>query len=155
LLADRIIVLGRNPARIRADFEVNLSQPRDRKSERFVELVDYIYKVLTQPKLEHALPAADTKQATASERVQNKYQMLPHARPGGIAGLLEILIDRGSRDDLYQLADELAMEVDDLLPIVEAAALLNFISLQEGDVEITPDGKSFAEADILTRKILF
>jgi len=47
------------------------------------------------------------------------------------------------------------MEVDDLLPIVEAAVLLNFARLQEGDVEVTPDGRAFAEADILTRKILF
>src|SRR6202034_2317494 len=40
LLADRVIVLGRNPARIRSDFPIELSQPRDRKSQRFVELVD-------------------------------------------------------------------------------------------------------------------
>ncbi len=32
MLADRIVVLGRNPARIRSDFNVRLSQPRDRKS---------------------------------------------------------------------------------------------------------------------------
>ncbi len=39
LLADRVIVLGRNPARIRADFSVELRRPRDRKSERFISLV--------------------------------------------------------------------------------------------------------------------
>ena len=49
LLADRIIVLGRNPGRIRTDFHVLLPQPRDRKSEGFTQLVDYIYKVLTRP----------------------------------------------------------------------------------------------------------
>ena len=32
VLADRIIVLGRNPAHIHADLAVNLSYPRDRKS---------------------------------------------------------------------------------------------------------------------------
>jgi NitT/TauT family transport system ATP-binding protein len=36
--------------------------------------------------------------------------MLPHARPGGIAGLLELLADRGGRDDLYHLATDLSME---------------------------------------------
>ena len=35
LLADRIIVLGRNPGHIRTDFRVQLPQPRDRKSEAF------------------------------------------------------------------------------------------------------------------------
>jgi ABC-type nitrate/sulfonate/bicarbonate transport system ATPase subunit len=41
LLADRVIVLGRNPARIRADFRIALPQPRDRKSAAFFPNVDY------------------------------------------------------------------------------------------------------------------
>src|ERR1700686_5332541 len=49
LLADRVIVLGKNPGRIRSDFEIGLPYPRDRKAARFVELVDYIYKIMTQP----------------------------------------------------------------------------------------------------------
>ncbi|HEV3457539.1 MAG TPA: nitrate/sulfonate/bicarbonate ABC transporter ATP-binding protein [Thermoanaerobaculia bacterium] len=154
LLADRVVVLGRNPGRIRADFEVDLPRPRDRKSRRFLELVDHIYKVLTQPDVEHAPPTGPAARQQAAARTA-AYQMLPHARPGGIAGLLEILIDRGGKEDLYNLADELAMEVSDLLPIIDACSLLKFIRVQEGDVEITPEGKTFAEADILTRKSLF
>ena len=60
MLADRILVLGRNPARIRSDFNVRLKHPRDRKSARFVELVDYIYKVMTEPDVEHTPPDAET-----------------------------------------------------------------------------------------------
>ena len=48
LLADRIIVLGKNPATIRTDFQVALERPRDRKDARFTNLVDYIYRVLTR-----------------------------------------------------------------------------------------------------------
>lgn len=151
LLADRIIVIGRNPASIRADFEVGISQPRDRKSARFVGIVDYIYQVLTQPTLEHSLPPFEI----AKEKTTPRYQMLPHARPGGIAGLVELLIDRGGRDDLYQLANDLVMEVDDLLPIVEAGVLFRFIHVHKGDVEISAEGRNFAEADILTRKVIF
>src|SRR6202451_3580735 len=59
LLADRIIVLGRNPGIVRTDFKVTLPHPRDRKSEAFTQLVDYIYKVLTQPgERPPALPTA-------------------------------------------------------------------------------------------------
>ena len=72
--------------------------------------------------------------------------MLPHARPGGIAGFLELLSDRSGRDDLYKLADELSMDVDDLLPIVEAAELLGFAVLREGDVEITPEGRELCRS---------
>jgi len=81
--------------------------------------------------------------------------MLPHARPGGVAGLVEILDDRGGKEDLYHLAEELLMDVGDLLPILEAATLLAFARSDKGDVEITPKGKAFAEADIPTRKLLF
>src|SRR5579864_1099423 len=47
------------------------------------------------------------------------------------------------------------MEVDDLLPIVEAAALLGFAKSDQGDIEVTPLGKEFAEADIAARKRIF
>jgi len=154
LLADRVIVLGRNPARVRADFPIELAHPRDRKSLRFVELVDYIYKIMTQPDLALAAPSA-TATVTAQKPARQKYQMIPHARVGGIAGLLELLRDRGGKEDLYRLATDLILDAEDLLPIVEASVLLGFATLKEGDVEITTEGIRFAEADILTRKILF
>jgi NitT/TauT family transport system ATP-binding protein len=149
LLADRIIVLGRNPARIRADFRVPFTRPRVRTSAEFLLYVDYIYKLLTQPQFEAAPPTAPEK------RTKAPFQMLPHARRGAIAGLLEFLNDRGGKEDLYQIADELRLEIDDLLPIVEAAALLEFAKSERGDVEITATGKAFAEADIAERKRIF
>jgi len=170
MLADRVMVLGRNPARVRSDFNIRLKHPRDRKSARFVELVDYIYKVMTEPDAEHDLPDAETTAeiimpagGLTKEAIQkqgapvrtSKYQMLPHARVGGIAGLTELLRDRGGREDLFRLAEELVMDVEDLLPILEACSLLGFALLKEGDVQITADGIRFADADIQQRKVLF
>jgi NitT/TauT family transport system ATP-binding protein len=83
------------------------------------------------------------------------YQMLPHARPGGMAGLLELLLDKGGRDDIYRLADDLAFEIDDLLPIVDASQLLGFLKIEEGDAAITPSGTEFANSEILRQKELF
>jgi NitT/TauT family transport system ATP-binding protein len=149
LLADRIIVLGKNPGRIRTDFQVGLPQPRDRKSPGFLHLVDYIYKVLTQP------DAAPQLAPETEKSPRGKYPMLPHARPGGISGMLEILTDRSGHDDIYHLADDLSFEIDDVLPIVEAASMLGFVNVAEGDVEITPVGRQYVEADIAERKDLF
>jgi NitT/TauT family transport system ATP-binding protein len=149
LLADRIIVLGRNPARIRADFRVPLDQPRDRKSAAFVLYVDYIYKVMTQPELELAPPTKGGHKEKAAA------QMLPHSRPGGVGGLLELLNDRGGEEDTYHIAEDLLLEIDDLLPILDAATLLGFAEVNEGDVRITEQGRAYAEADIPTRKELF
>ena len=155
LLADRIIVLGRNPGHIRTDFKVQLPQPRDRKSEPFTNLVDYIYKVLTQPDAKPpALPQTGDGKPVRDQR-QMHYQMLPHARPGGIAGLLEILIDHAGKDDIYKLADDLAFEIDDLLPIVDAAQLLGFLTIEEGDAAITATGTAYANSEILHQKELF
>ncbi len=170
MLADRVMVLGRNPARVRSDFNIRLPHPRDRKSSKFVELVDYIYKVMTEPDVEHILPDAETtaeiivpaggltKEAMKKQGPpvrQTRYQMLPHARVGGIAGLLELLHDRGGREDLFRLSEELVMDVEDLLPILEACVLLGFAWLKEGDVQISPQGMAFADADIQQRKVLF
>jgi NitT/TauT family transport system ATP-binding protein len=156
LLADRVIVLGRNPARIRSDFEIDIPQYRDRKSPRFLAYVDYIYKTLTRPDEELSVPGKAARTGTDGQpRERSKFQMLPHARPGGIAGFMELLTDRSGRDDLYKLADELAMDVDDILPIVDASAMLGFAVVREGDVEITPEGRKFGEADIQTQKEIF
>jgi len=156
LLADRIIVLGRNPGHIRTDFKVQLPQPRDRKSEGFTQLVDYIYKVLTRPDVSpDEAPGHQHPGQKVRDQRQMHYQMLPHSRPGGVAGLLELLLDKGGRDDIYRLADDLAFEIDDLLPIVDAAQLLGFLKVEEGDAVITPAGTEFANSEILRQKELF
>jgi NitT/TauT family transport system ATP-binding protein len=158
LLADRIIVLGRNPGHVRTDFKVSLAHPRDRKSPPFTQLVDYIYKVLTKPDVMPAAVPELVDGRKVRDQRQMHYEMLPHARPGGIAGLLEIVIDLSDQSghaDIYKLADELAFEIDDLLPIMEAAQILGYLKVGEGDVVITPEGREFAESEILKQKELF
>ncbi len=157
LLGDRIVVLGKNPGRIRTDFHVDLPRPRDRKHPRFNKIVDYIYQVLTKPDGDPALTLSGPASTEAGTKydARTKYPMLPHARTGGIAGFLEILADHNGREDVYRMADLLSFEIDDLLPIVEAAALLGFVKVSEGDVEITPEGLEFSNAPILRQKELF
>ncbi|MFZ0636120.1 MAG: nitrate/sulfonate/bicarbonate ABC transporter ATP-binding protein [Candidatus Acidiferrales bacterium] len=152
VLADRILVLGHNPAGLRADFDVDIPQPRDRKSAHFIELVDSIYRILTQPDAHFAAPATS---AGPGAVVPHHVIMLPHTRPGGVAGLLEILQDQGGRADLHRLADDLSLTVDDLLPAVETAALLGFLKVEEGDAAITEEGRTFAQSNIQERKAIF
>jgi NitT/TauT family transport system ATP-binding protein len=154
ILADRIIVLGRNPAHIHAQFNVDIPHYRDRKNPRFIELVDLIYRALTRQ--DHPeLPSGTTLQGQASGADRRTILMLPHTRPGGMAGLLEILVDQGGRADLHALANELSLEVDALLPTVDTAVLLGLLKVEEGDAIITPDGQAFAHGDIQERKAIF
>jgi ABC-type nitrate/sulfonate/bicarbonate transport system ATPase subunit len=81
MLADRIIVLGKRPAKIRADFRVSIQHPRGRTSVEFALYVDYIYRLLMEPGLNAGQPLQYQPESKS-------YQMLPHARQGGIAGLL-------------------------------------------------------------------
>jgi NitT/TauT family transport system ATP-binding protein len=153
ILTDRIIVLGRNPAHIHAEFNVDLPHYRDRKNPHFIQLVDSIYRALTQKDHPEIPVGAATQGQAAAER--RRTLMLPHTRPGGMAGLLEILVDHDGRADLHELAGELSLEVDALLPTVDTAALLGMLKVEEGDAIITPIGQSFAHGDIQERKAIF
>ncbi|MBV8983557.1 MAG: nitrate/sulfonate/bicarbonate ABC transporter ATP-binding protein, partial [Acidimicrobiia bacterium] len=151
LLADRIFVLAANPGRIRTELSVELGRPRDRRDPAFVRLVDEIYGIMTEREEAVVAPA----QAEVSAPASPTDQPLPAATVGGLAGLLEILAARGGREDLPVLASELTFEVDDLLPIVDAADLLDLAVVDEADLELTEAGRTFVQADILVSKEIF
>jgi NitT/TauT family transport system ATP-binding protein len=80
-------------------------------------------------------------------------QPLPHAPIGMILGLLEHLKDvPGGREDLYKLGGPLGYELDDLLPVTEAAKRLGLVRIVAGDIELTPEGKVLAGAEEPERK---
>jgi NitT/TauT family transport system ATP-binding protein len=166
LLADRVLVLSSNPGRIRAELHVDLPRPRDRHAPRFEALVDAIYGILTGREqaaaaaLEAAEPGAAGTAAAGQPAVRHPAHTitntpLPDVTPGGLAGLLEILAARGGRDGLAEIADDLSFEIDDLLPLTDAAVMLQMARIDGSDIELTTDGKEFAAADILTSKQMF
>lgn len=145
MLADRMVILGRNPGRIRAELRVNLRHNRDRKSPEFQALMDEVYKVMTQPDLEQVEPRSP------AIPFPQKYQQLPHVRVGSIAGLLELLEHRPD-EDLYRLEQELQLEANDILPIIEAAKLIGLIELRSGDIHLTATTNQFIQSNIDERK---
>ena len=154
-LADRILVLSSNPGRIRAELPNKLPRPRERHEPGFEDLVDTVYGILTgrEEAAEQAVAAAGSVPGaplpTPSELP------LPEVSAGGLSGLLEILTARGGRDGLAELADELSFEIDDLLPLVDAAVMLGMAEVHDADLEVTGLGREFATADIDSSKILF
>ena len=63
-------------------------------------------------------------------------------------------MEEGGRADLYRIGSDLVLELDDLLPIVEAGDLLGFITVHEGDLFLNPLGRAYADASILARKAI-
>ena len=150
-MADRIFVLACNPGRFKAEINTGLARPRNRRAPEFEAMVDRIYGIMTERPTPEAGETAVVEPGLASP----SDFPLPHVSVGGLAGLLEILNDLGGRDDLPQLGRLLTFEIDDLLPIVDAAKMLGFAEVADADIELTAEGKAFVEADILTSKKLF
>lgn len=157
-LADRVIILGANPGRIRGEVVIDLPRSHDRAHPRFKALVDYIYTVMTNPELEvtGAVSAAPPVSVPPLAPVSPYAQQLPHVRVGGISGLLELIVESTQGEaDVYQVAERLRLTVDDLLPILEAADLLNLAEVTQGDIKLTEIGRDFATTTILRSKDLF
>src|SRR5436189_1545303 len=80
---------------------------------------------------------------------------VPHARIGSIVGLLETLNDNGGEMDIYKLSQSLHFELDDLMPITEAAELLGFVRIESGDIEFTDLGRRVIDGDENAKKTIF
>jgi NitT/TauT family transport system ATP-binding protein len=151
LLADRILVLGTNPGRIREDMVNPLPRPRLRRTPDFDELVDHIYRLMTHREQAAAEPA---RQGAGTGTVGDT--PLPQASVDGLSGLAEILLARhGGAADLADLADNLGLEVDDLLPLVDALVLLGFADLRGDRLDLSGAGHVFAGASIQDSKEIF
>ncbi|MGA7870069.1 MAG: AAA-associated domain-containing protein [Candidatus Binatus sp.] len=71
-----------------------------------------------------------------------------------VFGLLELLEDRGGREDGYKIARDLNFKFGDLLKVMKAGEILGFVSTPVGDVVIEPLGKQFLAAKINERKLM-
>ena len=141
-LADRIIILGSNPGIIRGDVKVDLPRSRDRNSEEFKDLVNYIYTAMTNPQIEVMDQKTITSDTTSSITESPYTYPLPHVRVGGISGLLELIVEqKDGIDDIPILAERLQLAVDDLLPILDGAVLLGFAEVADGDIKLTDIGE--------------
>ena len=150
LMSDRIVVMEKDPGRIVGDLRITLDHPRIRKDPNFVDLVDRVYGILAgQTQAEHL------EMGTAPGE-PGRTRPLPHVSPNELAGLLETLDAMPSdRTDIYKLAEELKVNSDHLLGLTEAAELLGFATISQGDLALTPLGETFAEASIPARKEIF
>jgi NitT/TauT family transport system ATP-binding protein len=148
LMCDRILVFAADPGRIAREIKVELPHPRDREDPAFRALVDSIYVEMT---------ARKPRPTVRSDRMPGTgiALLLPRVGPNTMAGLIETVAGYEGRADLPEIAKELNMEIDDLFPAADALQLLRFAETEEGDIRLTPMGRTFAEADTENRKRLF
>jgi NitT/TauT family transport system ATP-binding protein len=154
ILADRVIVFGSNPGHIRGEVTIDLPRPHNRNDPRFARLVEHLYTVMTNP---DAIVSPEQGLAVKPPPQRSPFsQPLPHARVGGISGLLELLAEQpNGTEDIAHLAERLAVTIEDLLSILDAAVILAFVRISGPEVTLTDQGRGFASATILRSKELF
>jgi NitT/TauT family transport system ATP-binding protein len=78
----------------------------------------------------------------------------PKCSPTEMMGLLVLLNSHGAEEDIARLADDLDLEIDEILPSVDYAVALQLIKVQAGRAALTDTGKKFLAASIRDRKAL-
>ncbi|UVK46062.1 nitrate/sulfonate/bicarbonate ABC transporter ATP-binding protein [Mesorhizobium sp. AR07] len=151
LMCDRVLIFSSNPGRVVAELRIDLPQPRNRLDPAFRALVEDIYARMTARK-EAGAPARDGVFPGSGIAM-----ILPRVSTNLLAGLIEAVAapPYNGHADLPPLAASLQLEIDDLFPIAETLQLLRFAELAEGDIQLTPAGKRFAESEVDARKQLF
>src|SRR5215470_5077998 len=104
-MADRIIVMGKEPGHIVTEIPVDLKHPRQRKDPLFEALMDRIYGAIagrTEP---------EAKEVGTAPGSPGPTRILPQSSVESLAGMLDHLNEPHSTHDLYKLDDELGIEM--------------------------------------------
>ena len=142
-MADRIVILGANPGVVRTIVQNPIPRPRDYRSPQLLALVDQLHDLITG----HELPDMPTTVAAA-----NIIEPLPDAAAGEIIGLLEYLDARGGKQEIFRIASDTNHGFGDMIAIVKAAEMLNFVDTPKRTVELDVDGRKFVAAGPEDRK---
>ena len=138
-MADRIVVLGAHPGRIRRILDNPLPRPRDRKSPEFTRFVDQLYELI----IGHEMPDPTVAQIAHATPT---LEPLPEATTNDIQGLLEYLDHRGGREDLFRIAADVNQPFGEILNVVKASEMLEFVDTPRQMVVLTAEGRKFVSA---------
>ncbi len=78
----------------------------------------------------------------------------PKCSPTEMMGLLVLLNSHNGSEDVARLADDLDLEIDEILPAVDYAAVLQLVKVSDGRATLSELGKRFLAATIRDRKLM-
>jgi hypothetical protein len=78
----------------------------------------------------------------------------PKCSPTEMMGLLVLLNSHAGAEDVARLADDLDLEIDEILPAVDYAGVLQLVKVTEGRATLTDLGKKFLASTIRDRKLI-
>jgi len=148
-LADRIVVMEKDPGHVAKEIKLELKHPRDPKSPAFQRYMDEIYEALAGKTKARIVEAG----GAPGEAGGGNIRILPHVSVNSIATFLEYASSHAA--DIYKIADEVGIDAEQTINLTEASEILGFATVDKGDITITPVGKEFVDADIQGRKEIF
>ncbi len=143
-MADRIVVMGAGPGRVRAIMPNPLPRPRDYSAAHFLRMVDHLHEIITGHEMPD-VPELPGEEPPASE-------IIPDAETSEIIGLLEYLDGRAGRQDVFRIAADTNKEFGRMINVVKAAEILDFIDTPGRDAVITATGRRFIRETAEGRK---
>lgn len=147
-MATRLVVMGAHPGTIRAVFDNALPYPRDEHHPDFLALNQKLHALITQT----VLPPARVP-GTVPGPGRLPTQSIPTVSLSGAIGLLEVLENEGGLE-MFDLARQVDIDLTQVLLVVRAAELLNWVTTPGGRVEMTTVGRGFLAAGIAARQQL-
>jgi NitT/TauT family transport system ATP-binding protein len=149
MMADRVIVLSSDPGRIRSEIKIDLPRPRNVDSREVRALIDDVYGIMTMRPVHEAAPGV-------AVHAHPDYR-LPQTDVSRIEGVIDLLADApfNGHADLPHLAEEAELPDDELFPTYEALGILGLAQVEKGDINLTPLGQRYAEADRTLRQEIF
>jgi NitT/TauT family transport system ATP-binding protein len=78
----------------------------------------------------------------------------PKAAPSEVMGFLVLLNDHKGTEDIARLADDLDLEIDEILPSVEYAEALALLRVADGRATLTEAGQKLLAGSIRDRKTM-
>jgi NitT/TauT family transport system ATP-binding protein len=146
-LADRIVIMGTRPGRIREVITNSVAHPRECQSPEFLGMVQRLHHVIVSEHLPDE-PAAAVGETAPLEPI-------PAVAVGEIFGLMEVVHDHGGRMNAFQLDQLTSYDFGHTLAVVMAGEMLDFLETPREMVLLTDLGRRFLASDINGRKTLF
>jgi len=146
-MADRIVVLGASPGRVRRIIENRVPRPRDYRAPAIVQLVDELHEIITGSEL------PDVPEPTAAQA--EVVEPLPDSRPSEIVGLLEYLDARGGTDDLFRIVSDTSRDFGQVITVTKSAEMLDLVDTPRRAVTLTALGRRFLAAGVADRQSLW
>jgi NitT/TauT family transport system ATP-binding protein len=80
--------------------------------------------------------------------------IFPKASPPELQGLLVLLNEHKGSEDVARLADDLDLEIDEILPSIDYAETLGLVKVHDGRATLTDAGRKLLSASIRERKTI-